>query len=74
MGTEDPDEETLNTWHNDPSNWIWGFIYYNPQDKRILVLKRVRWMGITFNFGHRVSHLILVLILIMIVILIKFGH
>ncbi|PBQ32362.1 hypothetical protein CNR22_11465 [Sphingobacteriaceae bacterium] len=44
------DEE--NDMHNDPKNWKWGFIYFNPDDTRIVVLKRNPLFGVTLNFGH----------------------
>jgi uncharacterized membrane protein len=74
MKNQEPSEDTLNRWHQDPNNWKWGFIYYNPDDRRILVLKRLKWTGLTFNFAHRVSHVILILILIMVLVLIMVKH
>jgi uncharacterized membrane protein len=62
-------EETLNRWHDDPGNWRWGLIYFNPRDRRIFVLKRNRWMGITLNFARPESHLIMALILGLIILL-----
>ena len=37
---EKPDQETLNSWHSDPSNWKLGIFYYNRKDKRIFPPKR----------------------------------
>jgi uncharacterized membrane protein len=39
-----PSEETQNEWNNDPNNWIWGFFYYNPKDKRLFPPKRLKQM------------------------------
>ena len=38
--------------------WTLGSIYYNPQDPAIFVQKRIGF-GYTFNFGHRLSWVIL---------------
>lgn len=34
-----------------PQFYKWGVFYYNPDDERILVPKRVKAMGWTFNFA-----------------------
>jgi uncharacterized membrane protein len=34
-----------------PAFYKWGIFYYNPKDDRILVPKRVKAMGWTFNFA-----------------------
>ena len=59
MHEESPDQETMERWHRDPSNWVWGLFYFNPKDKRLLVLKRVKWFGLTFNFAHPLSMVLL---------------
>lgn len=46
--------------------WKWGLIYYNPKDPNLLVAKR-NGLGWTFNFGHKVSFVVLGLIIIIIV-------
>lgn len=38
----------------DDKNWIWGIFYYNKNDKRFLVPKKVG-IGSTFNMAHRAS-------------------
>lgn len=49
----DPDKETSERWKNDPNNWkLGGFIYYNKEDKRLFVSKKVEWMGTTINFAN----------------------
>lgn len=47
-----PDKETLDRWHNDPANWKWGIIYYNKEDPRFFLPKRIDWMGVTINFAN----------------------
>lgn len=34
-----------------PQFYKWSVFYYNPDDERILVPKRVKAMGWTFNFA-----------------------
>ena len=47
------------------SNWkFFGLIYYNPQDTRIFVPKRIEWMGITLNFGNPKSYIALALMVL----------
>lgn len=68
-----PDYDAL--WR-DPKNWKWAGIYYNPQDDRIFVPKRIPWMGATINFGHKLwllafSPILIILVLVMVVALVK---
>jgi len=42
---------------NDPANYKWGF-YYNKQDARVIVPKRIIGLGWTFNFAQPLSYLI----------------
>jgi uncharacterized membrane protein len=53
-----PSKETLEKWHKDPNNWIWGMFYYNKEDTRILPPKRIKWMGFTVNFANPKSVLL----------------
>ncbi|MGI6732361.1 MAG: DUF5808 domain-containing protein [Anaerovoracaceae bacterium] len=46
-----------NNIHDNPNNWH-GFIYNNPNDPRIMVPKRNKYMGWTVNFGHPKGKLI----------------
>jgi len=48
----EPTKEQIEIWHNDPKNWKWGMFYNNPEDPRMLVDKRTKWMGSTINFAH----------------------
>ena len=47
--------EIQNNWHKDPNNWKYLFFYFNAQDARIIVPKKAQWMGITFNYAHKMS-------------------
>lgn len=58
----DPDKETAEKWKNDSNNWkCRGLFYYNKEDKRLFVPKRVEWMGITLNFANPKSKLALLI-------------
>jgi uncharacterized membrane protein len=43
----------------DPDNYKWGIFYYNPEDPRIFLPKRIQWMGWTLNFANWRSYLVL---------------
>jgi len=67
---EKPTKETLEKWKNDDKYWIWGCIYYNPEDKRILPPKRLSWMGWTVNFANKTSLLLFVVVMAILIALI----
>jgi uncharacterized membrane protein len=73
---QNPSQEQIENWRKDPKNWKLGYnIYYNPEDKRILVPKYYKWMGWTLNFAIKKSILIfiaLILIPIAIIYIISF--
>lgn len=60
-----------NQWHNDPSNWIWGVFYYNREDKRVFIPKRIPVMGWTINFANAASILVITAIVITIILLLE---
>jgi uncharacterized membrane protein len=45
-------EELHKQWHADPNNWKWGVFYFNREDKRLLVPKRIALLGWTINFAN----------------------
>lgn len=49
----EPDRDQWEKWKNDPSKWVWGIFYYNPEDPRFLVPKRIEVTGFTINFAHK---------------------
>lgn len=49
------------------SNYKYGIFYYNRDDKRILVPKRAKLLGWTFNFAHPTSYLIMAALIIIII-------
>jgi uncharacterized membrane protein len=49
-----------------PEFYKWGVFYYNPDDDRILVPKKVKTMGWTFNFAKpEVYHFLFIVGIIM---------
>lgn len=58
-----------NEWQRDPSNWIWGIFYFNRKDKRLLVPKKVEWMGVTINMAHPLACVVTFAIITWIVLL-----
>ncbi len=50
-----PSKETLDEWHKDPNNWIFGIFYFNKKDKRIFPPKRNPMFGWTINFANPIS-------------------
>jgi len=57
-----PSKETLEKWHKDPDNWVFGIFYFNREDRRIFPPKRIMWTGWTVNFANPKSVFILVAI------------
>ncbi len=65
------DQQTKDAWHADPKNWKLGLFYFNPEDKRILPPKRIKWLGWTINFANPWSVLTLILMLLALVFLLS---
>jgi uncharacterized membrane protein len=65
---EQPSRQTLEEWHDDPSNWTLGVFYYNKEDKRLFPPKRIGWMGWTVNFANPVSIITLLCLIILVII------
>jgi uncharacterized membrane protein len=59
-----PDKETWEKWKKDPNKWKWGGIYYNQDDKRLFVPKKIEWMGITINFANKKAKWVSILFLL----------
>ena len=45
--------------HNRLNHYKWGFLYFDPADHRVIVPKKVAWMGWTLNFASPFSILII---------------
>ena len=69
---ENPGKETRDQWHDDPSNWRLGILYFNKKDKRIFPPKRIREFGWTVNFANPYSYLTLLGIIIIFIILFRY--
>jgi uncharacterized membrane protein len=39
--------------------WKWGIFYYNPDDPRMIVPKRIKWLGWSLNFAKPISVILL---------------
>jgi uncharacterized membrane protein len=65
---EKPNKETLNEWHNDPSNWKFGVFYFNKKDNRIFPPKRTR-LGWTINFANPISIFVILSIIAILIVL-----
>lgn len=44
---------------DNPDNYKFTIFYFNPNDKRVIVPKRNRFLGWTLNFGNIYSYFIL---------------
>jgi uncharacterized membrane protein len=53
-------QELKNKWHDDPKNWKLGIFYFNKEDKRIIVSKRLNLFGWTLNFANPISYIIMI--------------
>lgn len=69
MKTEQPSDQQLKAWQNDPSNWILGLFYFNRKDKRIMAPKRISALGWTLNFANPYAFPALGLILLILLLL-----
>jgi uncharacterized membrane protein len=63
MKSKFDDQEELDRMRLDPDNYKWGIFYFNPQDSRIFLSKKIPIMGFTLNFANPYSYLILILLL-----------
>lgn len=52
----------------DSNNYKYGVFYYNKDDSRIIVPKRIKYMGWTVNFAHPLSYLIIAGILAVVIV------
>jgi len=71
---ENPTKETLDEWHNDPSNWKWGIFYYNKKDRRVFLSKRLSFLGFTMNFANPNTLLVLIGFMLALEVITEFLH
>lgn len=69
MLSKKPSKETMDEWHKDPSNWIWGVFYFNKEDKRFFPPKKNPLTGWTVNFANPYSIFALIALIILTVII-----
>ena len=67
-----PNQETLDQWHNDPANWKLGIFYYNKLDTRLFPPKRIKQLGSTVNFANPKSIMALIVLVTVIWMVLKF--
>lgn len=60
---QEPTQETIEKWHKNSNNWKYGFFYYNKEDNRLFVDKKLKDIGATVNFAHPKASLPLIVIL-----------
>ena len=53
-------QENKDKWHADSSNWKLGVLYFNKEDKRIFVPKRIGFLGWTVNFANPIAYVIMI--------------
>jgi uncharacterized membrane protein len=49
-------------FHRDPANWRWGIFYYNKNDKRLFLPKRLSYTGWTINFAHPTAVIVIIVL------------
>jgi len=67
------DEYENDRMRRDPLNYKWGFIYFNPKDKRVIVPKFNKMMGWTLNFANIYSYLLILGLIAAILIAKRLG-
>ena len=68
MDFNEPSEEQIKKWQNDPNNWVWGMFYYNPEDPRLFPPKKIKELGWTTNFANPNSvHIMIILIIVLLI-------
>ena len=50
--------------NEDLKNYKWGIFYYNPDDNRVFVPKRLKALGWTLNFANPYSYLVILGIIV----------
>jgi uncharacterized membrane protein len=53
-------QEIKDKWHADPKNRKFGILYFNKEDRRIIVPKRINILGWTLNLANPIVYVILI--------------
>jgi len=48
-------------------NYKWGFLYFDPKDKRVILPKVNAALGWTFNFGSPITYIIIVAFILLLI-------
>ena len=56
--------------HNQNNGWITGRIYFNKEDKRIIVKRPQSGFGYTMNLGNKWTWVFNILVILIVVILV----
>ena len=57
---------------NESNNpYKFGIFYYDPNDKRVFVPKRIKYLGWTLNFANPISYAIMAIIIVIIFFAVK---
>jgi len=67
---ENKDSETPDKIVTDYTKTKFLIFYYNPDDKRLWVPKRIKWMGWLLNMGHRYAWLAVIGLLIVLLLIV----
>lgn len=43
---------------------FFGLLYYNPNDERVFVPKKIEWMGVTLNFGNPKTYFVILIMIL----------
>lgn len=47
-------------------NYKWGFLYFNPKDKRTVVRKVNPYLGFTLNFAQPLTYVLIICVVLII--------
>ena len=59
----------MSTPNKEINHYKFGIFYYNPNDGRIIVPKRIKYLGLTLNFANPLSYGIIIAIFAIIFLL-----
>jgi uncharacterized membrane protein len=48
--------------------YLWGFLYFDRSDSRVIVPKVNKWMGWTFNFARPETYIIIAVFIALMII------
>jgi hypothetical protein len=60
--------EEIEVRRKDPRNYNWRLIYFCKEDPRVIVPRRIKWMGWTLNFARPSAVPTLLLVLVFLIV------